>query len=161
MPSTYRSGIVNHLSRPLLLLLVFALFCTAVLGCGRKQWPEPKAEGERFSIRDATAELQDGCLTVRGRLSGAHGNLDRMVLELAETGEGASCPTCPFHAETRVQSTVDETAPDANFRREGRRFIFRHCGLTPGVIHRWRLVGYNSYPGIAPEVTRAYLNEPE
>ena len=161
MLSLHRPGITNVVSTRILLVLILALACMLSTGCGRKQWPEPKAEGQRFEIKDASGILQDGCLTIRGSISGESDNLARMVLELAETGEDASCPTCPFHAETRIESVVDESAPEANFRREGARFIFRHCGLKSDIIYRWRLVGYNSYPGIAPEVSRPYLSDPE
>lgn len=139
-----------------LLALALILLQLASLGCGRKDWPEPMAEQERFDITDPTGQLADGCLEIRARLRGASGNLTRLILELQPTGEDAACPTCPFHAEQRVEVPLD--AP--NLEIDKRSLLLTHCGLEQGRAYRWRLVGYNAHPGIRPVSTRAYYNEP-
>lgn len=138
------------------IVMTLLLLHIGLLGCGRKDWPEPMAEQERFDITDPTGNLGDGCLEVRARLRGASGNLTRLVLELQPTGEDAACPTCPFHAEQRIEVPLD--APNLEISK--RSLLLTHCGLERGRAYRWRLVGYSGYPGIKPVSTRAYFNEP-
>lgn len=137
------------------LLLALALLQLFALGCGRKDWPEPHAEQERFDITDPTGSLRDGCLEIRARLRGASGNLNKLALELQPTGQGAACPTCPFHAEQRIEVPLDAK----NLKISKRSLLLTHCGLELGRAYRWRLLGYNSHPGIGPVSTRAFYNE--
>lgn len=142
-------------------LCVLILVCTLAsllfaLGCGRKSWPEPMAELERFDFVNASGELDNGCLEIRSRIKGKTENLVGLVLELARSGEGGDCPTCPFHAQERLEIPLN--AP--NLKMDKRRLLLEQCGLEPGVAYRWRLVGINSYPGLAPTETRPYYTKP-
>lgn len=135
------------------LLVLASLFLS---GCGRKGWPEPMAESERFSFSQPTGSLREGCLEVRVLLRGKSENLNKLELELAPSGEDADCPTCPFRAKERVEVPLD--APNLEISK--RSLLLTQCGLEPDRAYRWRLVGHSSYPGIAPVSTQANYTEP-
>ncbi len=147
---------MSRSTRLALLISLLVLLLAAGPGCGRKNWPEPGAEQERFSFAAPTGNLVNGCLEVRARVQGKSENLSRLVLELARSGEGGDCPGCPFHAQERIEVPLD--AP--NLKLGKRSLLLTQCGLDPGAAYRWRLAGSNSYPGIAPVTTRPLFNAP-
>lgn len=139
-----------------LFLVSIAATLLFAYGCGRKSWPEPMAELERFDFTKVTGYLENGCLKIRARISGKAENLKGFSVELARSGEGGDCPTCPFHAQQRIE--VPLNAP--NLKMDKRRLLLEQCGLEPGAAYRWRLVGYSSYPGLKPTETGVFYTEP-
>lgn len=138
-----------------LLACAIALLCLGpwLAGCGKKTWPEPKADAERFDFKDLSSEIKDGCLAIKSRIKGKKENLAKLTLELTESGGDADCPGCPFIPQTKVEVALD--APNLKFN--GLKFTLTHCDIKPGVNYRWRLIGANAYPGIGNVVTRAVL----
>lgn len=129
----------------LLSVLTLALFS---FGCGKKEWPEPKAVEERFSWESVTGRMEGDCLIIRAEMAGNWGNLATVTLELVETDVQSDCPGCPFQPSSRM-----ELAPGANeFPRVGRILMLRYCPDSPlprGSRYRWRLTGQNALKGIS------------
>lgn len=136
--------------------LCFVVSTLVNLGCGRKDWPEPMAEKEHFSFSDPTGSLQGGCLEIRARIHGKSENLEKLVLEWTKSGDAGDCPTCPFRPQNRVEIPLN--APQLELKK--RSLFLTQCGLESGVAYRWRIVGHNNYPGLAPVATRAVYTEP-
>lgn len=118
-----------------LFLAVMALALCA--GCGKKEWPEPNLDAERFAWTSAQAELRQTCLVITGELAGNIDNLAAVYVELAK-GE---CPGCPFRPDTRQGYEL----PSPMVQRQGNTVTVNVCGLDSGEIWRWRLVGENKY----------------
>lgn len=140
------------------LLCALALLCFGpwLAGCGKKAWPEPKADAERFDFKDVSAEIKDGCLSIKAFIKGKRENLAKLTLELAESGGDGDCPGCPFVPQSKIDVPMD--AP--NLKIGGPRLALTHCAIKPGVNYRWRLIAGNAYPGVSPIVTKAFLTTP-
>lgn len=142
------------------LITLFAMLALTLaafsLGCGKKSWPEPQATGERFDFKNVQGVIKKGCLSVRAGIGGKGENLAKIVLELAETGTAADCPTCPFTPTQRIEFPL--TADGLKYT--DKRLLVEHCGLNPDGMYRWRLVGYNAYPGIRPIVSAVIMSSP-
>jgi hypothetical protein len=117
--------------------LLAALALMLCAGCGKKDWPEPNLDAERFAWASAQAELRQTCLVVSGELSGNIDNLDAVYVELAK-GE---CPGCPFRPDMRQGYDL----PSPMVQTQGNTVTINVCGLDAGQIWRWRLVGKNKY----------------
>jgi len=66
------------------------------------------------------------------------------------------CPGCPFHPTQQVE--IDLKASNLKLREHS--LLLKHCSVTAGKSYRWRLVGYNSYPGLAVVTSRVGLATP-
>jgi len=138
-----------------LLLCAALLLCLGpwLSGCGKKTWPEPKADMERFDFKELSGEIASGCLNIKARIKGKKDNMTNLALELAESGVEGDCPGCPFIPQTRLE--LQTNAP--NLTLSGAKLALKHCEIKPGVNYRWRLVGANSYPGMGNVVSKVIL----
>jgi len=126
-------------------VLAATLALVLCAGCGKKQWPEPNIEAERFAWTGVRAELRQTCLVVSGELTGNIDNLQAVFVELAK-GE---CPGCPFQPDSRQGYRL----PSAMVQRQGNTVTVNVCGLDTGQVWRWRLVGKNKYDVLGEAVS--------
>jgi hypothetical protein len=122
-----------------LAVLILAAACLFSAGCGKKEWPSPRTEKDRFSWASVRASRDGSCLIVRARLEGAAHNLKEVVLRLETSQE--LCPGCPF---TPTESAVYSPG-DPSLSRRGNRVIITHCPVEPGRALRLRLDGVNVF----------------
>jgi hypothetical protein len=134
----------------LLALLIFLQF-----GCGKKMWPEPRAEQDRFSWAVVNGTRAQGCLEIYGRLQGAYHNLAKLKLELEGSPEGQFCPTCPFLPDSEVSFPVSS----AQVKRKGPLIEIRYCGLSPEMKYRWRLQGVNVFRELGQATSQVSIAE--
>jgi hypothetical protein len=109
----------------------------SLFGCGKKDWPEPDLDAERFEWASAGAELRRTCLVVTGELTGNIDNLDAVYVEL-DRGE---CRGCPFRPDKRMGYEL----PSPMVQRSGNTITVNVCGLDGSITWRWRLIGKNVY----------------
>lgn len=109
-------------------------------GCGKKDWPEPDLDYERFEWVSADAEMRRTCLVATGELTGAIDNLDAVYVEL----ERGDCPGCPFLPDSRQGYEL----PSPMVQLTGNSVTINVCGLDAGSTWRWRLVGRNKYDAL-------------
>jgi hypothetical protein len=124
--------------------LLLTLACLVPAGCGKKEWPSPRTEKDRFSWASVRAGRDGSCLVIRGELQGAMQNLKQVVLQL-ETSEEL-CPGCPFTPNQRASYALS----DPSLRREGPVVTITHCPVQPDTAVRLRLEGENIYQQIPP-----------
>lgn len=108
-------------------------------GCGKKVWPEPEADDERFEIEIEQARLEGECLHVQARLIGNYRNLAGVILEVEESV--VPCPGCPFMA-----TSSEVLSPGAQeVHMDGDLLQVSLCGFDPEKYNRVRLTGVNVY----------------
>jgi len=122
--------------------LILAVACLLPTGCGKKKWPSPRTEKDRFSWTSVRASRDDSCLVIRGELQGAVRNLKEVVLQLETSQE--LCPGCPFSPDQRAVYSLR----DPSLRREGARVTITHCPVEPDTALRLRLDGVNVFQQI-------------
>ncbi|WP_051617214.1 hypothetical protein [Desulfonatronovibrio hydrogenovorans] len=122
-----------------LMILAVAL---GTMGCGKKVWPEPDADQEKFNLAIIDYKADSTCLEITAQLTGNHRNLARVVLELEASD--VPCPTCPFLITDSVYLEPGSPAMD----RSENRVNITHCGLDPDKHYRARLRAGNVYPAI-------------
>ncbi len=122
-------------------LLAVLLLVTA--GCGKKVWPEPDAQEEKFALQIENSEIDNSCLEIQAVISGNYRNLAGLVLELEEADE--PCPGCPL----RVDQTVNFGMNSPHVERQDERIQISYCGVDPKKYIRFRLVGSNVYSQIS------------
>ena len=127
--------------------ILFVAACLAIAGCGKKEWPSPRTEADRFAWQQVSAQREGTCLLIRGELEGAWQNLKRVVLQLETSDE--LCPGCPFSPDRSASYPLDDTS----LRREGSRVAITHCGIEPETAVRLRLAGENVYSQIPEELS--------
>jgi hypothetical protein len=117
-------------------LLVLALLGW---GCGKKEWPSPVLEQDRFAWQEVEGRRDGRCLDIRAVLSGDAGNLETVVLELEASRE--PCQGCPFQktGEVRLAPSSEQMV------LKGRVLRIRYCGLDPSMRYRWRLTATNVF----------------
>ncbi len=108
-------------------------------GCGKKVWPEPEADDERFGIKIEEARLEDKCLHITSRITGNYRNLAGLTLEVEESG--VPCPGCPFMATSSevLSPGSDRVNLDGDFLQ------FSYCRMDPEKYNRIRLTGVNVF----------------
>ena len=127
-----------------LAVVLLALACLVPAGCGKKEWPSPRTEKDRFSWASVRAGRDGSCLVIRGELQGAVQNLKQVVLQLETSQE--LCPGCPFTPNQRASYALS----DPSLRREGPVVTITHCPVQPDTAVRLRLDGENIYQQIPP-----------
>jgi hypothetical protein len=142
--STITPGGASRTAALAALLLVAA--CLLHAGCGKKEWPSPRTEKDRFTWSSVRASRDGSCLVIRGELDGAAQNLSQVVLQVEKSEE--LCPGCPF---TPDSSTV-YTLRDPSLSREGSSVIITHCPVEQDTAIRLRLDGINVFRQI-PEAS--------
>lgn len=131
----------------LALLVVLAAFLLPA--CGKKMWPEPVADQERFTWHNATARLDNGCLHIQATLGGRYSNLRDVIVELEPADPSEVCLSCPF--QPTASRVVDADSPQV--QRQGPRIRVVLCGLDGTKTYRWRLKGSNILDPIDPVAT--------
>lgn len=137
---------MNHLNHLLIVLLLLG-----IIGCGKKEWPEPDASREKFSISLTSAKLEDNCLIIRSEISGNRQNIGSIILELEISDD--PCPACPFLVTDSVFLEPDSRAVTI----EEKNLTIVHCGLDQNKYYRARLKTDNVYPMIR-QVTSGVMN---
>jgi hypothetical protein len=123
----------------------------ALLGCGKKVWPEPDADGEKFAISITSHEMQADCLELTAEISGNYKNLSTITLELEASEE--PCPACPF----LVTDSVVLPPGSPEIKRLENMLTITYCGLDPGRYYRARLKARNIYSIIREETSRVVI----
>lgn len=124
-------------------LLAFSL-AAGVWGCGKKAWPEPRLEEDRFGWEQIWHERHGSCLDVRALLSGAASKLSHVILEWEAVSGPEAAQDRPFTPETKLR--LDDFSRE--FKRQNEVIRIHVCGLDPGASYRWRLVGVNRHAGL-------------
>lgn len=123
------------------------------LGCGKKDWPEPVVDKDRFVWSEISAQVQGKCLDITALLSGNVQNLAGLTLEVEMRSE--PCPGCPF--VPTVKKRMDPGSE--NWQRRGALVHVTWCGLDPDKAVRWRLIGHPLHPSMAVVRSRVYRGE--
>lgn len=139
------------------LKLFVTLFCIAVLvaACGRKTDPQPEDIKNLFTWQNTEAHfVNNDCLIINGKMSGATRNVDGFTLELEPLKSHDdsnlppelaalpdSCEGCPFtpreRSEIRPQKSVSEN--------NGITYTFSYCPAIHAKGYRWRIVARNIF----------------
>jgi len=122
--------------------LLLALACLLSAGCGKKEWPSPRTEKDRFSWASVRASRDDSCLVIRGKLQGASRNLKEIVLQLETSQE--LCPGCPFRPDQKAVYSLRHPS----LSRKGAQITITHCPVEPDTALRLRLDGVNVFQQI-------------
>lgn len=139
------SGFISRTTA--LAVLVMAAAGLFLAGCGKKEWPSPITEKDRFSWASVRAGRDGSCLVIRGELEGAVQNLKEVVVQLETSQE--LCPGCPF----TPTSIAAYSLSDPSLSREGSRVTITHCPVEPDSAVRLRLEGLNVYQQIQPAIS--------
>jgi hypothetical protein len=120
------------------------------LGCGKKGWPEPDIDEDRFVWSEISSEVTGRCMDITALLSGNVQNLARVTLEVEMRSE--PCPGCPFSPTT----TVRMEPGSENWERRGALVHVMWCGLEPDKAVRWRLIGHPLHASMDDVRSRVY-----
>ena len=134
---------------PALLLCVLI----GLAGCGKKDWPSPQAEKDRFTWAEVNGTRQNDCLIIQAGLQGAYWNLASLRLEIETLPE--PCPGCPFQPTRSVDLPM--SAP--NVTQDKGQLQVTYCNLEGTGFTRWRLVGHNRYRQIQDTLTGVSILE--
>ena len=129
--------------------LVLGLTCVH-LGCGKKNWPQPVAEKDRFVWSEMSTQVQGECLDITALLSGNVHNLSGLTLEVEMRSE--PCSGCPFVPTVRVRMGPGSEDWDRN----GALVHVTWCGLERDKAVRWRLIGHPLHPIMDDVRSRVY-----
>jgi hypothetical protein len=134
--------------------LLISLTCGA-FGCGKKGWPEPILDKERFVWSEISTTVQGQCLDITALLNGNVQNLTRLTLEVEMRPK--PCPGCPFSPTT----TVRMDSGSELWERRGALVHVQWCGLEQDMAIRWRLIGHSLHTNLADVPSRVYSLQPE
>lgn len=127
------------MNRFLLFIFLAALAC-GLSACGRTGDPKPRHATRSFVWQEVEVSPAGTCLEVRAVMSGVYSNLDAVLLEFADVGDG-DCPGCPFVVKEQIR--VPELAKA--FNQSTGELKFSHCPRVKAKAYRLRLVGINIY----------------
>lgn len=113
-------------------------------GCGKKGWPEPRLDEDRFSWGQIQHQRQGACLDARALVDGAANKLGSVYLEWMRMDTKEDCPDCPFEVTGRVLLGDGSS----EFKRQNGVIRILFCELEPEASYRWRLVGRNVHRGL-------------
>ncbi|TVQ96536.1 MAG: hypothetical protein EA399_15745 [Desulfovibrionales bacterium] len=131
-----RGGVISCLLMGL--VLVFGT------GCGKKAWPEPQLDEDRFYWGQIQHQRQGACLDARALVHGAANKLGNVYLEWMEWDRPEDCPECPFEVTSRVL-LADRSS---ELKRQNGVIRILLCEWDPDLSYRWRLVGMNVHRGL-------------
>ncbi len=125
-----------------LYMTVFLLSLLFVTGCGKKDWPEPAVQEDRFDWKTVQGHREGNCLDIKASVQGNADNLDTIILEL----EGAKeiCQDCPFSPTKRRVFPI--TSPEVE--KKGSDIRIYCCPFQEDREYRWRLRGVNAFYAI-------------
>lgn len=126
----------------LILVLFLAL---ALTGCGKKVWPEPDVDQEKFSLSILEHEVFNGCINILVNVAGNYRNVARLTIELEESDE--PCPACPF----LPTASFPREPGSAGMTRANGQIRLTHCGLDQDKYYRFRIRASNIYSIIRDE----------
>ena len=133
------------------LLALVAVMLVLGSGCGKKNWPEPVVDKDRFVWSEMSARVEGKCLQITALLSGNVQNLAGLTLEVEMRSD--PCPGCPF-----VPTIKKRMAPGSeDWKRRGALVYVTWCGLEPDKAVRWRLIGHPLHPTLADVPSRVYI----
>ncbi|SDB07737.1 hypothetical protein SAMN05660653_00331 [Desulfonatronum thiosulfatophilum] len=127
-------------------LLLFALVILGVIGagCGKKGWPVPQVDEDRFHWGEIQHQRQDACLDVRALVHGASKKLGFVHLEWMQLESNEDCPGCPFQPTGRILLGDGSS----EFKRQNGVIRILLCEWEPSASYQWRLVGMNVHGGL-------------
>lgn len=133
-------------TKPSTFLMTAAVICllAGLTGCGKKGWPEPQIDQDRFSWGQIQHQRYDHCLDARALLDGVASNLRYVTLEWMELEGNEDCPGCPFAPTGRVR--LDDASEE--YKRQDRVIRILFCGWDADASYRWRLTGANVHTGL-------------
>ncbi len=139
--------------RSLVLFSLLAVMVWLVTGCGKKDWPEPIVDKDRFVWSEISAQRVGKCLEITALLSGNVQNLAGLTLEVEMRSD--PCPGCPF-----VPTIKERMSPGSeNWKRRGALVHVNWCKLETGKAVRWRLIGHPLHSSLADVPSRVYSLE--
>lgn len=113
-------------------------------GCGKKSWPEPQLDEDRFTWGQIQHHRHGACLDARALVYGAPNKLGFVFLEWMELESNEDCPGCPFVPTGRVRLGDGSS----EFKRQNGVIRILLCEWNPERSYRWRLVGMNVHRGL-------------
>jgi len=145
---------MNHGQRWMVPAAVFVLcILLGLSGCGRKEWPSPQAEEDRFTWGKINENLQGGCLVIEAGLKGAYWNLAALELEIENLNE--PCPGCPFQPSRSVSLPMHSS----NVIQNQEQLQVTFCDIPRSGFTRWRLKGINRYRQIQDVASGVFILE--
>lgn len=135
------------------ILILLSLVFFLQTGCGKKMWPEPDSEADRFAWEEVKGTRDNGCLRITGQIKGAYHNLAKLELELETTSKDQLCPSCPFKPDSQVSFPVSSS----QVTHKGPEIELVYCGLNPKMQYRWRLQGVNIFMDFARVPSKVHL----
>jgi hypothetical protein len=132
-----------------LLLCILLGLC----GCGRKEWPSPQAQEDRFTWGEINGQRLGGCLAIEAELKGAYWNLAALELEIENRSE--PCPGCPFQPTSAVSLPMHSS----NVNQDQEQLQISFCDIPRSGFTRWRLKGINRYRQIQDLTSQVYILE--
>lgn len=131
-------------STTFLMTAVAICLLAGLVGCGKKGWPEPRVEEDRYQWAQIQHHRYGQCLDARALLEGESSNLRFVYLEWMELEGREDCPGCEFKLTGRVR--LDDATEE--FKRQNGVIRILFCGWDPDVSYRWRLTGANIHRGL-------------
>lgn len=144
--------------RPSLLLFIVIIMAQfTLLGCalGKKEWPEPQASDDTFSLELIKADRQDACLVLEVAIKGAANRLYRASIQYEVVGgeDGEGCIGCPFVPRDVVHYTRDQR----EFMLASKILKINLCDLDPARNYRFRVAGKSELPTSPIVYTDVYV----
>jgi len=126
---------------------LLAITLVGLVSCGKRDWPSPNLNEDRYRIRSINVTRAQACVVVDMELAGAWQNMDsvRLLIEPIGTGPGDGCAECPF--QPRVSRFYGPGA--AEVKRDMNRLIITACDLDPTKTYRVQVVANNIYPTLS------------
>lgn len=114
------------------------------MGCGKKGWPEPQIDEDRFFWGQIQHQRQGACLDARALVHGAADKLGDVYLEWMQGDIPEDCPECSFEVTGRV--LLGDGASE--FKRQNGVIRILFCEWDTESSYRWRLLGMNVHRGL-------------
>lgn len=135
---------ILHSGGAVIACLAIISLAAGLWGCGKKGWPEPRLEEDRFQWGQIQHQRYDHCLDVRALLDGAAANLRSVTLEWMVLENATDDPGAAFVPTGRAR--LGDSSPE--FKRQERVIRILFCGLEADASYAWRLVGRNRHAAL-------------